>query len=68
MSADRWEQVKRLFHEAVEREPSERAVFLDVLGTIDPSLRKEVESLLDSHNEKESSPKKSADRGSGGLR
>ena len=52
MSTEHWEEAKRLFHEALQRESSERAMFLDMLGTIDPSLRKEVESLLASHDEK----------------
>jgi serine/threonine protein kinase/tetratricopeptide (TPR) repeat protein len=54
VAIDRWEEVKRLFHEALEREPSRRSDFLDGLGTLNPSLRKEVESLLASHDKKES--------------
>ncbi len=45
------EQVKRLFEAALKKEPSERSVFLEGLGSADPDLRKEVESLLAAEGE-----------------
>jgi eukaryotic-like serine/threonine-protein kinase len=39
MSPERWQQIERLYHAALERGP-------DVLAGVDPELRREVESLL----------------------
>ncbi|MBI1849317.1 MAG: hypothetical protein HYR85_03130 [Planctomycetes bacterium] len=47
MSRDRWPLVTRLFHEALERDASERGRFLDEACGGDAGLRHEVESLLD---------------------
>src|SRR5215468_10771082 len=49
MNAQRWQQVNDLFHSAVERAPEERAAFLDAACSGDESLRREVKSLLASH-------------------
>ena len=50
-AAERWENVRRLFHDALERPPGEeRARFLDSACGDDPELRVEVESLLTSHD------------------
>src|SRR5437870_384703 len=49
MKAERWKQVNDLFQSAVERAPAERAAFLDETCTSDEELRREVESLLSSH-------------------
>jgi serine/threonine protein kinase/tetratricopeptide (TPR) repeat protein len=46
MEKERFDQVKRLFQEAIQKDPSERAGFLDGLGAADPELRKEIESRL----------------------
>jgi len=46
MTVDRWEQVKELLHEAMQRIPAERDRFLDQACSSDPALRAEVESLL----------------------
>src|SRR5690242_16846036 len=46
MTAERWKQVEALFESALEREPAERAAFLDQACGDDAALRKEVESLL----------------------
>src|SRR5262245_5334686 len=43
---ERWATVKRLHQAALEREPSQRAAFLDDACTGDDTLRREVESLL----------------------
>jgi tetratricopeptide (TPR) repeat protein len=45
-TAERWRQVKRLFHDACERAPEERVAFLDVACDGDVELRREIESLL----------------------
>jgi serine/threonine-protein kinase len=47
MTPERWLEVERLFHEASERPPHERAAFLQESSAGDDVLRREVESLLD---------------------
>lgn len=49
MIPERWQQVKKLFHAAIDREPSGRAVFLDAACSGNIALREEVESLLESY-------------------
>jgi len=49
MTPERWQQVKNLFHAALERESNHRAHFLDEACAGDVSLRREVESLIASH-------------------
>ena len=49
MTPERWQQVNELFHSALEREPSQRAAFLNQACAGDHELRKEVESLIGSH-------------------
>jgi serine/threonine protein kinase/Tfp pilus assembly protein PilF len=49
MKAERWKQVNDLFQSAVERAPTERAAFLHEACHGDEDLRREVESLLSSH-------------------
>jgi serine/threonine protein kinase/tetratricopeptide (TPR) repeat protein len=49
----RWQEIDRIFAEALEREPGERAIFLDGACGGDEQLRAEVESLL-AHNVPES--------------
>ena len=46
MTAERWQQVKRIFHDACERAPEERVAFLDAACDGDAELRREIESLL----------------------
>ncbi|HEU4935712.1 MAG TPA: protein kinase [Vicinamibacterales bacterium] len=48
MTPRRWQQIERLFHDALERPPEERAAFLDRSCAGDESLRREVNALLDS--------------------
>jgi Tol biopolymer transport system component len=43
---ERWEQIERLYHAALEREPSARAAFLAEACAGDEELRREVASLL----------------------
>src|SRR5260370_33259128 len=45
VTAERWREVERLLHEALQRPPGERAAFVSTIG--DPDLRAEVASLLD---------------------
>jgi serine/threonine protein kinase/Tol biopolymer transport system component len=51
MTPERWQQVKRLLESALERNPVERADLLDNACKDDPSLRREVESLIASHEQ-----------------
>ncbi|HEX5734331.1 MAG TPA: protein kinase, partial [Blastocatellia bacterium] len=46
MKPDRWKKIESLFESALERDPNERAAFLDEACANDPSLKHEVESLL----------------------
>jgi eukaryotic-like serine/threonine-protein kinase len=51
MKPERWQQLDKLFHAALEREPEERAAFLDEACAGDESLRKQVETLLVAHQQ-----------------
>ena len=51
MNPDRWQRVKELLNEALEREPEERAAFLEERCGTDSDLRSEVDSLLASYND-----------------
>src|SRR5262245_49366916 len=53
MKPERWEKVIDLFQTAVERAPEERAAFLDESCHGDEEMRREVESLLTSHERAE---------------
>ncbi|HEY3835304.1 MAG TPA: serine/threonine-protein kinase, partial [Bryobacteraceae bacterium] len=46
--AARWERIQELFHAASEMSPGERGLYLGGACADDPSLRSEVEALLDS--------------------
>ncbi|MGE0406263.1 MAG: protein kinase, partial [Candidatus Korobacteraceae bacterium] len=52
MSWLRWQQLSRLYHSALERDPGQRAAYLEQACAGDSELRKELESLL-AHGEKE---------------
>ena len=54
MTPERWQQIDQLFHSALERHSSERAVFLSQACAGDDSLRSEVESLIESHEQSDS--------------
>src|SRR5262245_24590193 len=43
---ERWATVKRLHQAALDRQPGERAAFLDAACAGDEALRREVDSLL----------------------
>src|SRR5262245_45430457 len=51
MNPDRWRQIGRLYHTALELEPARRAAFLDETCGDDYELRREVESLLHAHEQ-----------------
>jgi serine/threonine protein kinase/Tfp pilus assembly protein PilF len=46
MTPERWKKVEQLYHAVLEREPGQRAAFLDEACGRDDDLRREVESLL----------------------
>jgi tetratricopeptide (TPR) repeat protein/tRNA A-37 threonylcarbamoyl transferase component Bud32 len=49
MTLERWHQVKELFDSALQCEPDQRSIFLSRACGEDASLRREVESLIASH-------------------
>jgi eukaryotic-like serine/threonine-protein kinase len=51
MNGERWQQVKQVLDEAIALDPSRRDVFLAKRCATDEELRREVESLLSSHDE-----------------
>lgn len=51
MTPERWEQIKGLFHEALEHDPADRATFLVHVCCADASLREQVEALIASHEQ-----------------
>src|SRR5436309_11962513 len=46
MEPERWQQIERLYHAALERNPGARTAFLDEACAGDAELRREVEGLL----------------------
>jgi eukaryotic-like serine/threonine-protein kinase len=54
MTPERWQQVKEIFNSAIQYEPKGRAAFLSQECGGDEALRREVESLLQSHDESNS--------------
>jgi serine/threonine protein kinase len=46
MTPERWHEIERVYHEARQREPSERTAYLDAACGADATLRAEIESLL----------------------
>jgi len=49
MEQDRWRQVDQIFHDLIDQTPEQRASFLDRLCADDPSLKKEVEQLIEAY-------------------
>jgi len=49
VTPERWQQVEKVFHGALEREPGERAVFLEQACGEDTWLRNKIDALLRSH-------------------
>jgi len=50
MSPDRWREVERLYHAALERDPEFRVAFLAEAVDSDEELLDEVQSLLEQHS------------------
>src|SRR5947207_13656888 len=48
---DEWQDIKRLFHAALELSPEERPAFLREVCNGDEPVRQEVESLLLAHDQ-----------------
>src|SRR5262245_52358769 len=46
MTPERWQQVKEILDGILEKEPAERSAYLNQVCETDPSLQREVESLL----------------------
>lgn len=51
MIPERWAQIRQTFDSALERTPRDRAAYLAVVCADDDELRREVESLLASHEQ-----------------
>jgi hypothetical protein len=66
MTAERWQQVKEIFQSALDRAPGERSAFLTSACGGDEALRKEVESLIASHEKTGTFIDSPAYEGSGG--
>ena len=49
MTPGRWRRVKEIFQSALDRAPGQRSAFLSEACGLDKALRKEVESLVASH-------------------
>ena len=46
MKSERWQQIERLYHGALECEPGRRGLFLEEACGVDRALRREIEGLL----------------------
>ncbi len=51
MTPERWAQIRQIFDGALERPPKDRAAYLRVVCARDDPMRREVESLLASHDD-----------------
>jgi hypothetical protein len=51
LTPERWRQIEKLYHAALELRPEEREAFLDQACAGDEELRREVVSLIASHNQ-----------------
>jgi serine/threonine protein kinase len=51
MTPERWQQIDKLLEQALEQEPVSRNVFLDSACAGDDELRREVEALLEAHEQ-----------------
>src|SRR5215207_2224945 len=49
MTPERWREIERLYHAALERSSEQRAAFLTEACGSDGALRRELESLLEYH-------------------
>jgi len=67
MTPERWQQINELFHSALACSRSDRAAFLRQVCGNDEWLRREVESLIESHEHSDSFIDKPADDVAAGL-
>ena len=51
MHAPNWDRVKQIFQDALERQPTDRARYVQEQCGADRALQAEVESLLATHQE-----------------
>jgi serine/threonine protein kinase len=51
VTPERWAQIRQIFEGALERAPKDRAAYLRVVCARDDAMRREVESLLASHDD-----------------
>lgn len=51
MSPEKWRQIEKIYFDALECEPHERAAFLDRACVGDGELRREVETLIAAHHD-----------------
>jgi serine/threonine protein kinase len=51
VTPERWAQIRQIFDGALERTPKDRAAYLRVVCAGDDAMRREVESLLASHDD-----------------
>src|SRR2546428_13940323 len=54
MTPERWQQIDRIFHAVLQRDPSQRSAFVAESCGGDPALQEEIEDLLASHEESDS--------------
>jgi serine/threonine protein kinase len=50
VDAERWRQVDRIFHDALEQAPDERRSFIERESAGDSSVLEEIQALIDSHH------------------
>ena len=55
MNPERWQQIKHALDSVLALQSAQRPPYLEKLSTIDPELHREVESLLRSHEQADSS-------------
>jgi eukaryotic-like serine/threonine-protein kinase len=51
MDSERWQKIDQVFHDALAREPDQRAAFLTDVCAGDDALLEEVQALIDSHEQ-----------------
>ena len=51
MTPERWQQIKQVCYEALERSPADRAAFIDSACGKDEAIRQEVSALISSYEE-----------------
>lgn len=54
MTPERWQKLDKLFHDALEREPSERETFIGEACGADAAWCRELKSMLDHHEQTKS--------------